>query len=113
MKIGLRKDRPFLDPISSEFTKAYLGNLTDDHLKRLLLICEYLKLDEFKNVLCVYIASKYFFYYNEDKMKKELAANRIFYSRQMEINLRKDMAGYAKQFSKDLLESYRKKNNKK
>lgn len=46
-------------------------------------------------------------------MKKELAANNIFYSRQMEVNLKKDMSGYAKQFSKDLLESYRKKNQKK
>ncbi len=46
-------------------------------------------------------------------MKKELAASNIFYSRQMEINLKKDMSGYAKQFSKDLLENYKNKNPKK
>jgi hypothetical protein len=61
----------------------------------------------------VYIASRYYFYHNEDRMKKELAASNIFYSRQMEINLKKDMSGYAKQFSKDLLENYKNKNPKK
>jgi hypothetical protein len=109
----MKKDQPFLDQISSEFTKIYLKDLSDADLRKLLQLVEYLKLDDLKNVLCVYVASKYFFYYNEDKMRKEIAANQIFYSRQMEINLKKDMAEYAQQFSKDLLEKYRKQNIKK
>jgi hypothetical protein len=40
-------------------------------------------------------------------MQKELDSQAIFYSRQMEINLKRSLMGYAQQFGKDLLEKMR------
>jgi hypothetical protein len=76
-------------------------------------VTEYLKLNELKEVICTYIASQNYFNYNEKKMETMLKQNNVFYSRQMEINLKRDLLGYAKQFSKDVLENYRTKLEKK
>jgi hypothetical protein len=67
-------------------------------------ICEYLKLNLLKDVVCVFIASRHFHCYNDLKMQKDLEDMKIFYSRQMEINLKRSMLGYAKQLGVDMLE---------
>lgn len=39
-------------------------------------------------------------------MDREIEERQLFYNRQMDINLKKNMITYARQFGKDVLENY-------
>jgi hypothetical protein len=73
-------------------------------VRRLLGLCEYLKLNQLKDVVCVFIASRHFHCYNDIKMQKDLEDMKVFYSRQMDIDLKKSMLDYSRQLGLDMLE---------
>lgn len=53
-----------MDPQSLAFLKGSLKPLGSEDTKRLLNLAEYLKLEQLKDVICLFLASQYFINYN-------------------------------------------------
>ena len=54
-------------------------------LKRLLTLSTYLNIKDFKELLCLYIASLNFYQFDENKMRDALKKNESLFLRQDEI----------------------------